>query len=442
VRRRGAVLAGALLLLTGCVYYNALYNAERLFEEGEGHRRAGRDSLAAARYADVIQKAAGGYRRQPEGEWADDALLLMGRAYLRRGELREAHASLQEAARLAGSEAVRLQALLHLGQAHVVAGDGAAGLVLLDQALAGLHSGRLRSEGHLWRARALLEAGEVEMAWRDLDQAAGERRVRTEVALTRVAWGVRLDAPERAGEGMRRLLALGEAGTRADTVVALVLAAAIRWGPREAAALLEGADTARWEPAARGRVRLARASLLREAGDTAGAEALVRRVAGGFGPAAADARLELAAWQLARARSLLEALDALPILLPAVGVPAVALQVERLQAMMAVAETGFAEPLAWFAAGEAARDELGAPVLARGLFLAYADAAPGDPWVPKAVLAALSVSQDEVDRSWLRRRLEGWGGSPYVLAARGEPALGLEALEEELARRLEPMRTR
>ena len=40
---------GAFLLLTGCVYYNALYNAERLYEEGEAHRRSGRDSLAAAR---------------------------------------------------------------------------------------------------------------------------------------------------------------------------------------------------------------------------------------------------------------------------------------------------------------------------------------------------------------------------------------------------------
>ena len=94
------------------------------------------------------------------------------------------------------------------------------------------------------------------------------------------------------------------------------------------------------------------------------------------------------------------------------------------------------------AAAELARDDLGAPELARGLFLAYADAAPSEPWVPKALLAALGVSGDEEGRGWLRARLEGWPDSPYVLAARGEPALGLEALEEELARRLEPLRTR
>ena len=442
MRTRGAALAGAFLLLTGCVYYNALYNAERLFEEGEGYRRAGRDSLAAACYAGVIEKAAGGYRRQPEGEWADDALLLMGRAYLRRGELREARATLEGAARRAGSETVRLQALLHLGEAYVVAGDRDGGILLLNQAIQGRPTGHLRAEGHLSRGRALLDGGESDVGWWDLDQAAGDGRVRTEAALTRVAWAVRLDSRDRAREGMHRLLGFGEAAARMDTVATLARAAARRWGPGQAAALLEGSDTARWEPSARGRIRLARASLLREAGDTAGAEALVRQVAAGFGPAAADARLELAAWQLARAHDLMDARYVLPLLLPAVGTPAVARRVERLQAVIALTDRGLSEPLAWFAAAEVARDDLGAPILARGLFLAYADAAPSDPWVPKALLAALGLTDDEGDQAWLRRRLEGEGDSPYVLAVRGEPALGLEALEEELARRLEPMRTR
>lgn len=442
MRMRGAALAGALLLLTGCVYYNALYNAERLFDEGETLRRAGQDSAAAMRYGSVIQKAAGGYRRQPDGEWADDALLLMGRAYLRRGELREARAALEGAERRAGDESVRLQARLYLGEAHVIAGDLARGTFFLNQALAGLTPGHLKAEGHLWRARAFLEAGESDVGWWDLDQAAGDGRVRLEAVLTRVDWALRLDHVDRAREGMRRLLGFGEAGNRADTVAALARAAGRRWGAAAAADLLAGSDTARWEPSARGKIRLTRASLLRESGDTAGAEALVRRVAAGFGPAAADARLELAAWQLRRARALLEVRDVLPVLLPALANQRVARRVAEVQGMMSLTEQGFSEPLAWFAAAELARDDLGAPELARGLFLAYADAAPSEPWVPKALLAALGVSGDEEGRGWLRARLEGWPDSPYVLAARGEPALGLEALEEELARRLEPLRTR
>jgi len=149
--------------------------------------------------------------------------------------------------------------------------------------------------------------------------------------------------------------------------------------------------------------------------------------------------MELAAWQLGEARALLEIRDVLSVLLPGVEDERVARLVEHVQGMMYLTEQGFSDPLAWFAAAEMARDDLGAPELARGLFLAYADAAPGEPWVPKALLAALAVSEREGDRAWLRGRLEGEAGSPYVLAARGEPALGLEALEEELARRLEPM---
>jgi hypothetical protein len=80
--------------------------------------------------------------------------------------------------------------------------------------------------------------------------------------------------------------------------------------------------------------------------------------------------------------------------------------------------------------------------LARGLFLAYADQTPSDPWAPKALLAALDVTSDEGGRAWLRGRLEGRAESPYVLAARGEPAPGLEVLEEELARRLQEMTVR
>jgi len=442
VRRPGAALAGALLLLSACVYYNALYNAERLLHEGDELRLAGRDSLAAARYQDVVRKAAKGFRQEPEGEWADEALLLMGRAYLRLGELREGRAALEEAARRAGTDEVRLSAELNLGVAMVVAGDADRGALLLSRAIRDLPPGALRAEGHLWRGRGLLSIGESDVGWWDLDQAAGERNVRMDAALTRVDFGIRLGNRDRVREGMDRLLAYGEAGARADTVVALARKAAQAWGPGVAAEFLSGADTSRWAPTPRGRVRLARALLVREAGDSVRAEELLRRVADGFGPAAAQARLDLAAWHLAGARDLLDARAAFPILLPGLGREEVARRVEDLQEMMDLAERGLSEPLAWFAAAEVARDRLGAPALARGLFLAYTDAVPSDPWVAKALLAALDLSADEGDRAWLRGRLEGRSDSPYVLAAMGEPALGLEALEEELARRLESMRTR
>jgi tetratricopeptide (TPR) repeat protein len=442
VIRRGGFVAVALVLMSGCVYYNALYNAERLFDEGERYRIEGQDSLARVRFEDVVRKAAKGFRQEPEGEWADESLLLVGRAYLRLGQLREARGAIEEARRRAGSDAVLHATSLHLGVALVMAGDVDGGTSFLNEALRVLPAGALLAEGHLWRGRALLESGQADGGWWDLDQAARNEYVRLDAALARVEWGIRSGNRARAQEGMNRLLGFRAAGMRADTVVALAGLAADRWGPGAAAEMLQRADSARWERTPRGMIRLTRASLLRAAGDSARAEEQVRTVARGIGPAAAEARLELASWQLAQARDLVEARAALPILLPALDSPEVEKRAESLQDAIALAERGLDDPLAWFAAGEVARDALGAPSLARGLFLAYVDAAPSEPWVAKALLAALAVTADEGDRAWLRGRLEGRGESPYVLAARGEPALGLEALEEDLARRLQEIRTR
>lgn len=446
-RRPGPVLAaslaGAALLLAGCVYYNALYNAEHLFDQGEAERVAGQDSVARLHYLEVVAKAAKGYRMEPEGEWADDALLLMGRAYLRVGDLRAARSALEQAEGQADDDEVRLKARVYLGASYVLSGDHDRAIPLLDEALRDLRDRDVRAEGHLWRARALLARNEMEAGWWDLDQAAsGPRAVRVSAALEGIVWGVRDDQPARAKEGMDRVLAVSDAGRSPDTLVSLARYAARRLGPMVAVDLLGAADTTTWGPAARGRIRLVKADFLRETGDTAQARKVVSAVADGVGDVAASARLELARWRLAGARDLVTAQDAVAVLLPAEDEPRVAALLASLRSLDRLAGIGLSEPLGLFAAGEVARDELGAPILAQGLFLAYADASGQGPWAAKALLAALSLSRDDGEQAWLRGRLEGRADSPYVLAARGEPAPGLEPLEEELGRRLQEMKAR
>ena len=192
----------------------------------------------------------------------------------------------------------------------------------------------------------------------------------------------------------------------------------------------------------RGDALLARAELLYDVGDTAAARLQAEGVAGGFGEVAAEARILMARWMLERARDLRSIDYARRVLLASEEHPEVVSFLDALEETETLTELGLTDPLAWFAAGEVARDGLEAPGLARGLFLAYADGAHNEPWVPKALLAALAVSTEEGDRAWLRGRLEGRSESPYVLAARGESAPGFEVLEEELARRLSEMRSR
>ncbi|MHC4925314.1 MAG: hypothetical protein ACYTG4_14760 [Planctomycetota bacterium] len=432
----------AAALFSGCVYYNGIYNARHMYEDAERLRLSGSDSLAAARYDDVVRKAATGFRRDTEGPWAGEALYLIGRARLRMGELQAARAALEEAARLTQDDQVRLGALIYIGAALVAAGDDAGAMPFLNQGLEGLQEGPALAEGHLLRAGLLFEAGEMDAGWWDLDRAGAlDAGFRTAAAMERVRWGVRSGSLNRTREGARRLLSYPEAAQRRDDIVTLFRAAAVRWGAEEVADLL-GNSQYSWGRMERGDALLARAELLFDAGDTTGARVQAEGVAGGFGEVAAEARILLARWRLEATRDLGGIDDARRILLPSEEHPEVAAFLLALDETFALAELGLSEPLAWFAAGEVARDGLGAPVLARGLFLAYADGAPDDPWAAKALLAAMSVSREEGDRAWLRGRLEARSQSPYVLAARGESAPGFEVLEEELARRLQEMRNR
>ena len=143
-----------------------------------------------------------------------------------------------------------------------------------------------------------------------------------------------------------------------------------------------------------------------------------------------------------RARDLAELAAVRGLLLPAGEQPAVGELVELIDEVDRLTALGLEESLGWFAAGEIARDDLQAPILSRGLFLAYADADPREPWAAKALLAAIDVSPGEGDRAWLRGRLEVHRESPYVLAARGSAAPGFEALEEDLALLLQELRNR
>ena len=85
MRSGGIAFAGCVLLLSGCAYHNVLHNSQRLFEQGEVDRRAGREAEATALYLEVVRKTGEAYRARPESEWAERALLLLGRSRLRLG---------------------------------------------------------------------------------------------------------------------------------------------------------------------------------------------------------------------------------------------------------------------------------------------------------------------------------------------------------------------
>jgi hypothetical protein len=418
---RTAVALALTLGFVGCAYYNSLYNANRAFAEAEDARREGRESTAQAKYAEAIDKAAESYRGSEEGRWADDALYLIGRAHARRGDWPEARAALDAALAVTSDPRVRSGARVFLGAAAVSLGESDAGMRLLEAALNEVEDQATRAEAFLWRARGGFAAGDLEQVWNDLDSAAvGGDRYRVEAALDRLSWAVDAGAPEEAARGAHALTTSRRAAAAKDTVIALVRAAWSRWGADEAGPLLVGVEGAPWPPADRERLLLLRAEIAHARGDTATALADARTVASKLGPSADAGRVLLARWELSALTEPAELEGVRDMLLPAVGsTEAVALLDGIKKVGLMVERSGRrGQELALFGAAELARDILQAPLLARTLFLAYADLEAGSAWEGKALLAALALTPTEAGRTQVQSRLDAIPDNVYAAAPR------------------------
>src|SRR5690606_32413881 len=177
--------------------------------------------------------------------------------------------------------------------------------------------------------------------------------------------------------------------------------------------------------------------LLAAAGDSAEALREARAIAGRAAGTTADrARVVLARWALASAEDLADLDEVRNLLLPAIADAEARRLLQALKALAVLVEfpAEIGQPLALFAAGELARDGLGAPRVARSLFIAYADVAPTTIWAPKALLAAIAIDPASDEARVLRRRLDSHSGNVYLAAVSGkEPALPYERAETALS---------
>jgi len=441
VKRLLVLAALAALLAPACAYFNSLYNAERLFDDARRAEHAGRRAEAEQAYSQSIEKAARALRSDPNGRWADDALFLIARARFARAEFAAAAAALErllafntlDADMRAGANAYLGAARLRLGAAN----DAAAHLrTAVDHF--GDDDGASATFARLWLARALFELGADSAAWLEIDRAArGEKTLAREARLEAATRAVSAGDSARARAGFAALLADAGAAAAADSIRSLAAAAARRWDAGFGRSLLASAAASPWPATARNELVLYRAELAAGAGDTAAARDDASSLAArAGGPIADRARVLLARWTLAAATDAGELADARAVLLPAVGDTEARTLLEGIrlvEALLAQAR-GAGQPLALFAAAELARDRLGSPGLARGLFLAYADLVPSSVWAPKALIAAGAAStRDQA----LRARLESYDGSVYVAALHGrEDPADFASAEERLARTL------
>lgn len=412
-------------LVAGCAYFNSLYNARRAFEEAQAARLQDRPLDAASGYREAIDKAARSYRSDETGRWADDALYIMGRAYFHSGDWARSQAALEHLLALSSDPRLRAGARVHLGGVALATGRRDLGMRLLDDALDEVPDATLRSEAHLWRARAAFDAGRAQEGWTNLDRSEeASREVRVPVALERLVRGLDDHNLEHARAGAAIVLEEASGEAWADTVFAAVERASTLWGAGPAAAMLAAVERSGWTPSARNRVHLERARLLARAGDTVAAGEMAADVARGNDRTAREARIALARWRLNSVDRLEELEEVRAILLPALALSEALRLIDHMEHVGLFVERAAAadDHLALFAGAELARDSLGSPRLAQQLFALYADRDRGSAWEAKALMAALELTADADEREPLAVRLSRLNDNLYVQASRGAVA--------------------
>lgn len=454
----------ALALLTtlttlGCVYFNSLYNANRLFDQGAREIEEGRESTGRATLASGIEKAERLIARSPDSHWADDALRLIVRARLLREEWEEARGAGRKLLGYAGSPRDSAEVAGYLGVAAFNLGEAATADSLLFTALSGLSDGRRRSELLLYRGRARRELGRVAAADEDLRSASE----------LRPTWAPpRIDRFELLGANGRAQLATRELGVLyslrlRDTEQRAVIAAAqavARQSPEAALAALVGVESSRFSRATRqqlvklrGDLRISRGEIQQGRRDYELTATIDRESS-----VAVVAQLALLKPELERAASV-EDFQRVRARLEGLAAGSAArrdAEVNRLRdAFVRMDFWVSLGGLGYLLAAETARDKLAAPRLARHLFLRYAEAQPEALWAPKAILAALDLTLLDsggsypdarlgAEREELRERLlTDYRDSPYVQVLMGETGgrFSFEELERGLRRQLERLQT-
>ena len=122
MKRLVPILIGAALV-SGCAYYNAMYNARRLSDAAEKAESEGRRFDASTLWGQVTVKAETVIARHPDSKYAPEAYALMGRAHARLGNCTRARPALESALAAPLDSALALDAELWLADCHADLGQ-------------------------------------------------------------------------------------------------------------------------------------------------------------------------------------------------------------------------------------------------------------------------------------------------------------------------------
>ncbi len=439
-------IVAAPILAAGCVYFNALYNANRLFDQGRTEIEDGFESRGRATLRQSIEKAERVVQSNPESRWADDALTLVVRARLLREEWPEAADASRRLFAYARTDRDSARVAGYLGIAEFKLGHPALADSLLTVGLSVEENDEARARLLANRAQSRERLGHIEEADEDF-RAASELRSRwVDPRLERARMLVDNDRGSEAALELSNVLNMGVRGVEEDEVMEAV-EYLVLGDPSAASGALAAVESSelsfpnratlvRW----RGDIRLAEGQPEKARADYELSIRLAPQsrniVASHLSLVGLDLRVVSTIDELGSVMVRIDEASALPPGPGSVEINDLRNAADRIVYWVDLGNLGY------LAAAEAARDRLEARQLARRLFLEYAQVQPEALWAAKAILAALdltgvdSARQGEMkpevsSREALRQRLlDDYSHSAYVQVFVG--GSGAEFTYEEL----------
>ena len=429
-----SLLAAASLtgLLGGCVYYNGMYNANRLARSARRAEREGRTFEANGLWGQVATKAESVLVRHPTSKYAQEAGLLRGIALARLGQCEQAMGPLGRLTMASSNADLVEEALLASGRCHLVRGNLAGGSAAFSQVVDSKNPDR-RKEARFQQARLLRRTGHHAEALRMLE---GQHELRAEHERVLALAGV--GRTKEALELSDSLMAEGDTTRSWDSLVV----ALAEHHPSAASNLV---DRMRRLPSrnAQSHIRMLLEDGLRLAAiDPERARQRFREAlkAGAVGMQAAIIGLELVKLDLKRVSTppeLASIADTLKVLAArfqmeldeTAQLSAAAEEVTRVATN--VTPDSVRGDLRLFLAAELTRDVLEAPRLAESLFRRIFEQWPSSPYAPKAILATQQLNPAWADTGRFMLEFQYYD-SPYLGTIRGGATPEYRQLEDSL----------
>lgn len=419
-------------LLTGCTYYNGMYNANRFVKRAKKAEQAGRTFEAQGFWAQAEVRADSVVAHHPTSSWADDAQLIRGEAMVHRGDCAGALPALEAASFSRDSPAVAQQAQVLLGQCRLEAGD----LTGADRAFVALMESpdsAIRQVARLEHARILRLNGQYQAAVTTLEGLQGPvpdaERAADYAGLGDLAQAEPLIAEALARQDLSvpwdsTLAGIGrvDPGLASRYTAAVVALPGLPGETRDRLLVADGMRLIAAQPDS-GIARLHAAAAANPVTD-ASLIARLRIAEYVIGQADTLSGLELAREDLTSLSEIggpssVQAIHYLRVL-------------DRIHTFADSISPGAKEgDLATFVMAEAVRDGLPAPRIAAELFATVPAWWPTSPYAPKALLALAALEPAQAE-SILQTLESVYPGSPYLLLVAGNVTPAVLALEDSL----------